>query len=170
MVRDGMEAAITRSLSYAPYADLLWFETATPDMGEAKEFAKEIHSKFPGKLLAYNCSPSFNWEKHLKPNEIANFQKELGALGFKYQFITLAGWHSINYHMFDLARAYKNEGMTAYVALQSKEFAREKDGYTAAKHQREVGTGYFDKVLMTISGGESSTAAYKGSTEEEQFH
>ncbi len=169
-VKSGLDAAIARSLAYAPSADLLWFETGTPDVGEAKAFAKAIHEKHPGKLLAYNCSPSFNWEKKLSPPQIASFQKDLGEMGYKFQFITLAGWHSVNYHMFDLAQGYGKSGMTAYVDLQSKEFKRETAGYTATRHQREVGTGYFDKVLTTIAGGESSTAALAGSTEEEQFH
>jgi isocitrate lyase len=169
-VKAGLASAIARGLAYAPYADLLWFETSVPDVGEAKEFAKEIHAKYPGKLLAYNCSPSFNWEKKLTPPQIASFQKDLGAMGYKFQFITLAGWHSVNYHMFDLARGYSQTGMTAYVDLQSREFKRETDGYTATKHQREVGTSYFDSVLMAVTGGDSSTLATKGSTEEEQFH
>lgn len=169
-VKPGIESAIARSLSYAPYADLLWFETGTPDVGEAKEFAKAIHAKFPGKFLAYNCSPSFNWEKKLNAKAIATFQADLAELGYKFQFITLAGWHSVNYHMYDLAAGYKKTGMTAYVDLQSREFKRETDGYTATKHQREVGTGYFDKVLMTISSGQAATAAYAESTEAEQFH
>jgi isocitrate lyase len=169
-VRDGLQAAISRGLAYAPYADLVWFETSTPDLKEAKQFAEEMHKQFPGKLLAYNCSPSFNWKRHLDDATIAKFQQELGAMGYKYQFITLAGWHLINLHTFDLARAYKGQGMTAYVKLQEAEFAREALGYTAARHQREVGTGYFDKVLMTVTGGESSTAALHGSTENDQFH
>ncbi len=169
-VKPGIESAIARSLAYAPYADLLWFETGTPDVGEAKEFAKEIHKKFPGKFLAYNCSPSFNWEKKLSSKAIATFQTDLAELGYKFQFITLAGWHSVNYHMYDLAAGYKKTGMTAYVDLQSREFKRETDGYTATKHQREVGTGYFDKVLMTLSGGQATTGALSGSTESEQFH
>ncbi len=168
-VKQGLESAIARSLAYAPYADLLWFETGTPDVGEAKEFAKEIHKKFPGKYLAYNCSPSFNWEKKLNGKAIATFQADLAELGYKFQFITLAGWHSVNYHMYDLAAGYKKSGMTAYVDLQSREFKREADGYTATKHQREVGTGYFDKVLMTLSGGQATTGALSGSTEAEQF-
>jgi isocitrate lyase len=169
-VKPGIESAIARALAYAPYADLLWFETGTPDVGEAQEFAQEIHRKFPGKFLAYNCSPSFNWEKKLSSKAIATFQADLAELGYKFQFITLAGWHSVNYHMFDLAAGYKKSGMTAYVDLQSREFKREADGYTATKHQREVGTGYFDSVLMAISGGKAATAAYADSTEAEQFH
>lgn len=169
-VKAGLDAAIARGLAYAPFADLVWFETSVPDIGEAKEFAQEMHRQFPGKLLAYNCSPSFNWEKRLSPTQIASFQKDLGALGYKFQFITLAGWHSVNYHMFDLAKGYSETGMTAYVDLQSREFKKEADGYTATKHQREVGTSYFDTVLTAIAGSESSTLATKGSTEEEQFH
>lgn len=168
-IRDGIQAAVARGLAYAPYADALWFETSTPDLDEAKEFAKAIHAKFPGKALAYNCSPSFNWEKHLDKQTIARFQRDLGDMGYKFQFITLAGWHLLNYYTFDLASGYKETGMSAYVDLQNKEFARAKDGYTAARHQREVGTGYFDRVLMTVTRGESSTSALKGSTEEEQF-
>ncbi len=169
-VKSGMPITIARGLAYAPYADLLWFETSKPDLEEAREFAEAIHAKFPGKMLAYNCSPSFNWEKNLNAAEIAKFNQALGDLGFKFQFITLAGWHSINYHTFDLAQAFKAEGMTAYVRLQHDEFNKEKTGYTATKHQREVGTGYFDEVLQTIAGGEASTSALKGSTESEQFH
>lgn len=169
-IRDGLEQAIARSLAYAPYADLLWFETGTPDLKEAKRFSEVIHKKFPGKMLAYNCSPSFNWKKHLDDTTVAKFQKELGAMGYKFQFITLAGFHSLNYSIFDLAVNYKNEGMTAYVRLQQKEFADESKGYTATKHQREVGTGYFDLISEVISGGESSTRAMDGSTEEAQFH
>ncbi|AEB11964.1 isocitrate lyase [Marinithermus hydrothermalis] len=169
-VKNGLEAAIARALAYAPYADLLWFETSTPDLEEARRFAEAIHREFPGKLLAYNCSPSFNWRKFLGEAEIARFQKELGAMGYKFQFITLAGWHLLNYHTFDLARRYKREGMPAYVALQQAEFAAEEAGYTATRHQREVGTGYFDQVLLTITGGQAATAALVGSTEAEQFH
>lgn len=169
-VKGGIEAAIARGLAYAPYADLLWFETSKPDMAEAKAFAEAIHKKYPGKLLAYNCSPSFNWKKNLNDAEIAKFQKELGSMGYKFQFITLAGWHLLNLHSYELAHAYAQNGMTAYVELQEQEFAREKDGYTATRHQREVGTGYFDSVLMTITGGQTSTAALAHSTEAEQFH
>jgi isocitrate lyase len=168
-VRDGLEPVIERSLAYAPYADVLWFETSTPDMGEAREFAEAIHAEFPGKLLAYNCSPSFNWRKHLNDDEIARFQKELGSLGYRFQFVTLAGFHALNESMFQLARGYAESGMTAYVELQEREFALEDDGYTATRHQREVGAGYFDEVAQVISGGLSSTLALKGSTEEEQF-
>lgn len=169
-VKCGMGITIARGLAYAPYADLIWFETSKPDMAEAREFADAIHKKFPGKLLAYNCSPSFNWEKNLNAEQIAKFNHELGDLGYKYQFITLAGWHSINYHTYDLAKDFRKEGMPAYVRLQHAEFAKEKEGYTATRHQREVGTGYFDEVLQTIAGGEASTSALKGSTETEQFH
>jgi isocitrate lyase len=169
-VRDGIDAAIARALSYAPYADLLWFETAKPDLEQARRFSQAVHARFPRKLLAYNCSPSFNWKKHLDDDAIAGFQKVLAGLGYKYQFITLAGWHSINVEMFKLAEAYAREGMPAYVKLQEEEFALEPRGYTGAKHQREVGTGYFDRVLLTITGGCTSTAALHGSTEAEQFH
>ena len=168
-VRSGMEAGIARALAYAPYADLLWMETSTPDIGEARAFAEAVHERFPGKMLAYNCSPSFNWERNLDAASIATFQRELGAMGYKFQFITLAGWHMINYHAFDLAAAYAEEGMPAYVRIQSREFARERDGYTATKHQREAGTSYFDRVLQVASGGQASTGALTGSTEEEQF-
>ena len=169
-VKTGIESAISRALAYAPYADLLWFETSVPDIAEAKAFSKAVHDKFPGKYLAYNCSPSFNWEKKLNAKQIASFQSDLGELGYKFQFITLAGWHSVNYHMYDLAAGYKASGMTAFVDLQSKEFKKESTGYTATRHQREVGTGYFDKVLMTATGGKAATGAYAGSTEEDQFH
>lgn len=168
-VKNGMGITIARGLAYAPYADLLWFETSKPDLNEAKQFAEAIHAKFPGKLLAYNCSPSFNWKKNLSDSAINTFCADLGKLGFKFQFITLAGWHSINFHAFDLAAQFRSEGMPAYVRLQEREFAAEKSGYTAAKHQREVGTSYFDEVLMTITNGEASTAALEGSTEQEQF-
>ena len=169
IVRDGLEAAIARGLAYAPYADVLWFETSKPDLEEARRFASAIHAQFPGKLLAYNCSPSFNWKRNLDDATIAKFQRELGAMGYKFQFITLAGWHLINYHTFDLADAYRQEGMPAYVRLQEQEFAAESGGYTATRHQREVGTGYFDQVLMTITQGETSTAALSQSTEAAQF-
>ncbi|MBA3733716.1 MAG: isocitrate lyase [Actinobacteria bacterium] len=168
-VRDGLDAAIARSLAYAPYADLLWFETSTPDLGEAREFAQAIHERFPGKLLAYNCSPSFNWRRHLDDGEIATFQEDLGALGYRFQFVTLAGFHALNAEMFDLADGYAREGMSAYVRLQEREFALEERGYTATRHQREVGAGYFDRVAHAVSGGESSTLALAGSTEEAQF-
>ena len=168
-VRAGLEAAIARGLAYAPYADLLWCETGTPDLEEAKHFAEAIHRQFPGKLLAYNCSPSFNWKKKLDDATIAKFQRELGAMGYKFQFITLAGFHALNYSMFTLAKGYRESQMSAYVALQQAEFASEKDGYTATKHQREVGAGYFDDVTQTVTGGNSSVTAMKGSTEEAQF-
>lgn len=170
VINGGLDYAISRSLAYAPWADVLWFETSTPDLNEAKEFAKAIHAKHPGKILAYNCSPSFNWKMHLSDKEIADFQKTLGDLGYKFQFITLAGWHLINYHTFDLARDYKNRGMTAYVGLQEREFQDAAHGYTAVKHQQEVGTGYFDNVLQTIMEGTASTGALKGSTEEQFNH
>jgi isocitrate lyase len=168
-IEAGLESAIARSLAYAPYADLLWFETSTPDLGEAREFAQAIHERFPGKLMAYNCSPSFNWKRHLDDEQIAGFQQELGALGYRYQFVTLAGFHALNAAMFELARGYADEGMSAYVRLQEHEFAMEEDGYSATRHQREVGAGYFDAVASAVSGGESSTLALEGSTEEEQF-
>jgi isocitrate lyase len=168
-VRAGLEAAIARGLAYAPHADLLWCETGHPDLAEAREFAEGIHRQFPGKLLAYNCSPSFNWKKKLDDVTIAKFQRELGAMGYRFQFITLAGFHALNYSMFELARGYRSSQMTAYVALQQAEFAAEKDGYTATKHQREVGAGYFDDVTQTVTAGTSSITALKGSTEEEQF-
>jgi isocitrate lyase len=168
-VRPGLEAAIARSLAYAPYADLLWFETGKPDLSEAARFAAAVHADFPGKLLAYNCSPSFNWRRHLDDGQIAAFQEELGRMGYKFLFITLAGFHSLNASMFELARDYARSGMSAYVRLQEHEFALESSGYSATKHQREVGTGYFDLVAQVISAGESSTLALKGSTEEEQF-
>jgi isocitrate lyase len=168
-VEGGLDSAIARGLSYAPFADLIWCETSTPDLGEAREFAEAIHAEFPGKLLAYNCSPSFNWKRHLADDEIAGFQDELGALGYKFQFITLAGFHALNASMFELARGYAEEGMTAYVRLQEREFELEEEGYTATRHQREVGAGYFDLIAEAVSGGESSTLALRGSTEEAQF-
>jgi isocitrate lyase len=168
-VQPGLEAPIARSLAYAPYADVLWFETSTPDLGEARRFAEVIHDRFPGKLLAYNCSPSFNWRKHLNDAEIEGFQRELGELGYRYQFITLAGFHSLNAAMYELAQGYATQGMPAYVRLQERELELEGSGYTATRHQREVGAGYFDAVMQAVSGGESSTLALKGSTEEEQF-
>jgi isocitrate lyase len=168
-VRDGIEAAISRGLAYAPYADLLWFETSTPDLGEAREFAQAIHDRYPGKLLAYNCSPSFNWKRHLDDETIASFRTTLGDLGYRFQFITLAGFHSLNAAMFELAGDYAKRGMPAYVNLQEHEFAMEEQGYTATRHQREVGAGYFDRVATIVGGGESSTLALKGSTEAEQF-
>lgn len=169
-VRAGLEQAIARGLAYAPYADLIWCETSTPDLDEARRFAEAIHARFPGKLLAYNCSPSFNWAKKLDPETIANFQRELGRMGYKFQFVTLAGFHALNYSMFDLADGYRERGMAAYSELQQAEFAAEARGYTATRHQREVGTGYFDEVAQVIAGGEASTIALAGSTEAEQFH
>jgi isocitrate lyase len=168
-VKCGMDITIARGLAYAPYADLLWFETSKPDLEEARRFADAIHAKFPGKMLAYNCSPSFNWERHLDAKTIATFQRDLGAMGYKYQFVTLAGWHLVNYHSFELAKGYQQEGMSAYVRLQQREFASEKDGYTATRHQREVGTGYFDAIAQAVSGGEASTVALRESTETAQF-
>ena len=168
-VRDGLEPTIARALAYAPYCDLIWFETSTPDLGEAREFAQAVHERFPGKLFAYNCSPSFNWRKHLDDAEIASFRETLAELGYRYQFVTLAGFHSLNAGMFELARGYAAQGMPAYVELQEREFALEEHGYTATRHQREVGAGYFDRVLEAVSGGQSSTLALKGSTEEAQF-
>jgi isocitrate lyase len=168
-VRDGLEPTIARGLAYAPYADLLWFETSTPDLGEAREFAQAIHAEFPEQLLAYNCSPSFNWKRSLDDEKIAVFQDELGELGYRFQFVTLAGFHSLNASMFELARGYADSGMAAYVRLQEREFELEAEGYTATRHQREVGAGYFDLVSSAVSGGESSTLALAGSTEEAQF-
>ena len=168
-VKEGLDQAISRGLSYAPYSDLIWCETAKPNLDEAKTFAKAIHEKFPGKLLAYNCSPSFNWKKNLSDKEIEIFQSEIGKMGYKFQFITLAGFHAQNYAIFDLAKKYKQYGMAAYSRLQQQEFDSEKEGYTATKHQREVGTSYFDAVSNAISSGESSTTAMKDSTETEQF-
>jgi isocitrate lyase len=166
-VREGLDAAIARGRAAAPYADLVWFETSTPDMGEAREFAQAVHEEFPGKLLAYNCSPSFNWRRHLDDSQIAGFQEELAELGYRFQFVTLAGFHSLNAAMFELARGYAAEGMSAYVRLQESEFAAEEHGYTATRHQREVGAGYFDAVMKAL--GESSTLALEGSTEAAQF-
>jgi isocitrate lyase len=168
-VRNGIDQAISRGLAYAAYADMVWCETGTPDLEFARQFAEAIHRVYPKKLLAYNCSPSFNWKRHLDDATIAKFQRELGAMGYKFQFITLAGFHSLNYGMFDLARRYAKEGMAAYAPLQEAEFAAERFGYTATKHQREVGTGYFDSVTQVIQGGKSSVTALTGSTEEEQF-
>jgi isocitrate lyase len=168
-VREGLDAAIARSLAYAPYADVLWFETSTPDLGEAREFAAAIHERHPGKLLAYNCSPSFNWRKHLGDEEIASFQERLGEWGYRFQFITLAGFHSLNAAMFELARGYASSSMPAYVKLQEHEFALEEFGYSATRHQREVGAGYFDLIASAVSQGASSTLALAGSTEEAQF-
>lgn len=168
-VRAGLDAAVARGLAYAPYADLLWCETGVPDVEDARHFAEGIHRQFPGKLLAYNCSPSFNWKKKLSDAQIAKFQRELGAMGYKFQFVTLAGFHALNYSMFELARGYKESQMSAYVELQQREFAAESLGYTATKHQREVGAGYFDDVTQVINAGTSSITALKGSTEEAQF-
>ena len=167
---NGLDQAISRGLAYAPYADLVWCETGKPDLEFARKFAEAIHAKFPGKLLAYNCSPSFNWKKNLDDATIAKFQKEIASYGYKFQFITLAGFHALNYSMFNLAHGYARRQMSAFVELQEAEFAAADRGFTAVKHQREVGTGYFDSVTQTIQGGQSSTVALKGSTEEEQFH
>jgi isocitrate lyase len=168
-LKSGVETAIARGLAYAPYADLVWCETSTPDLAQAKQFAEGIHAKFPGKLLAYNCSPSFNWKKNLDDATIAKFQRELGAMGYKFQFVTLAGFHALNHGMFELARKYRDRGMAAYSEFQQAEFASEADGYTATRHQREVGTGYFDQVAEVISGGKASTLALTESTEAHQF-
>ena len=168
-VMNGIQQAISRGLAYAPFADLIWCETGKPDLQFARQFAEAIHQRFPGKLLAYNCSPSFNWKKNLDDASIAKFQRELGAMGYKFQFITLAGFHALNYSMFELAHGYAREQMTAYVRLQQAEFAAESMGYTATKHQREVGTGYFDEVMQVVQSGQSSVTALSGSTEEEQF-
>jgi len=169
-IRNGLEACIARALAYAPYSDLLWMETSRPDLQVARQFAEAVQAEFPDKLLAYNCSPSFNWRKNLDDASIASFQRELGAMGYKFQFITLAGWHNLNYRTFELAKDYQERGMSAFVELQQLEFAAEADGFTAVKHQREVGAGYFDEVLMAITAGKASTAALAGSTEEAQFH
>lgn len=169
VVRNGIEAAIARGLAYAPYADLLWFETSTPDLNEARQFAEAIHKQFPGKLLAYNCSPSFNWKKLLDADTIARFQQELGAMGYKFQFITLAGFHALNYISFQLARGYAETGMTAYADLQEAEFTAREQGFRAVEHQAFVGTAYFDAVQEAITGGQASTLAMHGSTEAEQF-
>jgi isocitrate lyase len=166
----GNDYAIARGLAYAPYSDLLWWETSEPDLREAERFANEIHRQFPGKMLAYNCSPSFNWKKKLPADKIAAFQREIGKMGYRFQFVTLAGFHSLNLSMFNLARGYKERGMAAYSEMQQAEFAVEPEGYTATRHQREVGVGYFDAVAMAISGGKSSTTAFAGSTEADQFH
>jgi isocitrate lyase len=168
--RAGIDQAISRGLAYAPYADLLWCETSTPNLDYARKFAESIHRRFPGKMLAYNCSPSFNWKKNLDDATVAKFQRELGAMGYKFQFITLAGFHALNYGMFELAHAYARNHMSAFVDLQQKEFAAAELGFTAVKHQREVGTGYFDAVTQVIEGGQSSTTALAGSTEDAQFH
>jgi isocitrate lyase len=168
-VRNGMDASIARALAYAPHADLLWMETSHPDLGQARTFAEAVHAEFPGKRLAYNCSPSFNWEAHLDPGTIARFQRELAAMGYAFQFVTLAGFHALNHSMFDLAHGYARRGMAAYSELQQAEFAREADGYTATRHQREVGTGYFDRVRDVVTGGAASTGAMRESTEAAQF-
>jgi len=168
-VMNGIQQAVSRGIAYAPYADLIWCETGKPDLAFARQFAEGVHKKYPGKLLAYNCSPSFNWKKNLDDGTIAKFQRELGAMGYVFQFITLAGFHALNYGMFELARGYANEQMTAYVKLQQAEFSAEANGYTATKHQREVGTGYFDEITQAVQGAKSSVTALKGSTEEEQF-
>ena len=168
-VRDGLDAAISRGLAYAPYADLVWFETSTPDLAEAEEFAGFVHDRHPGKLLAYNCSPSFNWRRHLTDGQIATFQRDLARFGYRFQFITLAGFHSLSAGMFELARGYRDDAMSAYVRLQERELELEADGYTATRHQREVGAGYFDRVLELVSGGAASTLALHGSTEQAQF-
>lgn len=168
-VKDGIEQAISRGLAYAPYCDLIWCETAKPDLNEAKIFADAIHKKYPGKLLAYNCSPSFNWKKYLTENEMQTFQQKLGEIGYKFQFITLAGFHVQNYSVFKFAQSYKKDGMAAYSKIQQQEFEAEKEGYTAVKHQREVGTTYFDTIAQIISSGKTSTTAMSGSTESEQF-
>ena len=168
-VDDGLDSAIARGLAYAPYADLIWCETSTPDLDEARDFADAIRERFPGKPLAYNCSPSFNWRLHLADDQIGGFQRELAAMGYKFQFVTLAGFHALNASMFELARGYAEEGMSAYVRLQEREFELEDEGYTATRHQREVGAGYFDLVAQAVAGGESSTLALEGSTESAQF-
>ncbi len=168
-VRNGMAPCIARAVAYAPYCDLIWCETSKPDLEQARVFAEGVHAQHPGKMLAYNCSPSFNWEQNLDRDTIARFQRELGAMGYKFQFITLAGFHQLNFGMFELARGYRDRQMAAYSELQQAEFAAETNGYTATRHQREVGTGYFDAVAQTISGGQSSTTAMGGSTETEQF-
>ena len=168
-MKHGTETAIARGLAYAPYADLIWCETSTPDLAQARQFADAIHKKFPGKMLAYNCSPSFNWKKHLDDATIAKFQRELGAMGYKFQFVTLAGFHALNLSMFELSREYGKRGMAAYSELQEREFGAEASGYTATRHQREVGTGYFDQVAQVIGGGQTSTLALEESTEAAQF-
>jgi isocitrate lyase len=168
-MRGGLESAVARGLAYAPYADLIWWETSEPNLEEAREFAEAVHAQFPGKMLAYNCSPSFNWRKKLDDRTIASFRERLAEMGYVFQFVTLAGFHTLNYSMFDLALGFRDRGMSAYADLQDAEFTREKDGYTATRHQREVGTGYFDEVAQVISGGSSSTTALKESTEAKQF-
>lgn len=166
----GMATPIKRALAYAPYADLIWCETGTPDLEQAREFAEAVKAEYPDQMLSYNCSPSFNWKAHLDDSTIAKFQRELGAMGYAFQFITLAGWHALNYAAFEIGKGYTDSDMTAYVDLQEREFARESEGYTAVKHQREVGAGYFDQIATIVSGGNASTLALEGSTEEEQFH
>jgi isocitrate lyase len=166
----GVDYAIARGLAFAPYSDLLWWETSDPNLEDAQRFADAIHAEFPGKMLAYNCSPSFNWKKKLPADKIASFQRDIAKMGYRFQFVTLAGFHSLNLSMFNLARGYKDRGMAAYSELQQAEFAAEPEGYTATRHQREVGVGYFDAVAMAISGGKSSTTALSGSTEADQFH
>jgi isocitrate lyase len=168
-VRNGLDQAIDRAISYAAVADLVWCETAVPDLDQAKQFAEAVHKVYPDQMLAYNCSPSFNWKKNLDDSDIARFQRELGAMGFKFQFITLAGFHSLNYGMFKLAKGYKERQMAAFVELQQAEFEAVADGFTAVKHQREVGAGYFDAITQTVTGGNSSVTALTGSTEEAQF-
>jgi isocitrate lyase len=168
-IRSGVETAVARGLAYAPFADVLWCETSTPDLEDARVFADAIHRAFPGKLLAYNCSPSFNWREHLDDDQIARFQRELGAMGYSFQFITLAGFHALNASMFELAHAYADQGMTAYVRLQEREFELESLGYSATRHQAEVGTGYFDRVSEVVSRGAASTLGLAGSTERSQF-
>jgi isocitrate lyase len=167
--RKGFDQALARGLAYAEYADMVWCETGTPDLAFAKKFAEGVRKKHPGKMLAYNCSPSFNWKRNLDDASIAKFQRELGAMGYKFQFITLAGFHALNYSMFELAHGYARDNMTAFVALQEKEFAAAEKGFTAVKHQREVGTGYFDQITQVCTGGKASTTALHGSTEDEQF-
>jgi isocitrate lyase len=169
-VQPGIKQAIARGLAYAPYADLLWFETSKPDMDEARAFADAIHEKFPGKMMAYNCSPSFNWKRHLSDEQIAGFQREIGAMGYKFQFVTLSAFHAMNYAMFELASGYRDRGMAAYSELQQREFAAEQQGYEAVRHQEFVGVPYFDQITEIVTGGRSSSIAMKGSTEEEQFH
>ena len=169
VINDGVAAAIARARAYAPYADMLWFETAKPDIAEAKQFAEAIHKEYPGKLLAYNCSPSFNWKRQLSETQLTGFQKELGAMGYKFQFVTLSGFHALNHSIFTLAQDYKHRGMAAYADLQSREFAGERDGYEAVKHQEFVGVGYFDEITQIVTGGRSSTMALEGSTEKAQF-
>ena len=169
-ITGGQDMAIARGLAVAPYADLIWCETSTPNLDEARRFAEAIRREFPEQMLAYNCSPSFNWAKHMDKADMERFQREIGAMGYRYQFITLAGFHSLNHATFTLAKAYRERGMAAYSELQQAEFAAEADGYTATRHQREVGTGYFDAVANAVSGGRSSTTAMAGSTETAQFH